>query len=65
MVESLDVGFVDFLLPFTRRADLHTVDFGSVFLVTKKADVVEHPKVFDHVGLLCNKPPGPAGLSFT
>ncbi len=25
---------------------------------TKKADVVENPKVFDHVGLLFNKPPG-------
>jgi hypothetical protein len=24
----------------------------------KKADVVEHPKAFDHVGLLVNKPPG-------
>jgi hypothetical protein len=31
---------------------------------TKKADVVEHPKVFDHVGLLFNKPPGRAGLLF-
>jgi hypothetical protein len=25
---------------------------------TKKADVVEHPRAFDHVGLLVNKPPG-------
>src|SRR6185503_15002328 len=25
---------------------------------TKKADVAEHPKVFDHVGLLVNQPPG-------
>jgi len=24
----------------------------------KKADVARHPKVFDHVGLLFNKPPG-------
>src|SRR4029453_11497815 len=24
----------------------------------KKADVAEHPEVFDHVGLLVNKPPG-------
>jgi hypothetical protein len=30
----------------------------------KKADVVEHPKVFDHVGLLRNEPPGTAGLLF-
>jgi hypothetical protein len=25
---------------------------------TKKADVAEHPEVFDHVGLLFNEPPG-------
>jgi hypothetical protein len=25
---------------------------------TKKADVAEHPKAFDHVGLLFNEPPG-------
>jgi hypothetical protein len=31
---------------------------------TKKADVAEHPKVFDHVGLLSNEPPGTAGLLF-
>ena len=31
---------------------------------TKKADVAEHPKVFDHVGLLFNEPPGTAGLPF-
>ena len=30
----------------------------------KKADVAEHPKVFHHVGLLVNEPPGPAGLLF-
>jgi hypothetical protein len=29
---------------------------------TKKADVAEHPEVFDHVGLLINEPPGTAGL---
>jgi len=32
---------------------------------TKKADVVEHPEVFDHVGLLVNEPPGMAGLPFS
>jgi hypothetical protein len=32
---------------------------------TKKADVVEHPKAFDHVGLLVNEPPGSAELLFT
>jgi 2-keto-3-deoxy-L-rhamnonate aldolase RhmA len=31
---------------------------------TKKADVAEHPKVFGHVGLLVNEPPGKAGLLF-
>ena len=31
----------------------------------KKADVAEHPEVFDHVGLLVNEPPGQAGLPFT
>jgi hypothetical protein len=30
----------------------------------KKADVVEHPEVFDHVGLLVIEPPGKAGLLF-
>jgi len=28
----------------------------------KKADVVERPKAFDHVGLLVNEPPSQAGL---
>jgi hypothetical protein len=31
---------------------------------TKKADVAEDPEVFDHVGLLFNKPPGKTGLFF-
>jgi hypothetical protein len=31
----------------------------------KKADVVEYPEVFDHVGLLVDQPPGTAGLLFT
>ena len=30
----------------------------------KKADVAKHPKVLNHVGLLCNEPPGTAGLPF-
>jgi hypothetical protein len=30
----------------------------------KKADVVEYPEAFDHVGLLVNEPPGTAGLPF-
>jgi hypothetical protein len=31
--------------------------------VIKKADVAENPKVFDHVGLLVNEPPGEPGCS--
>jgi hypothetical protein len=31
---------------------------------TKKADVAEHPKAFDHVGLLVNEPLGRAELLF-
>jgi hypothetical protein len=31
---------------------------------TKTADVVEHPKALDHVGLLVNEPPGKTGLLF-
>jgi hypothetical protein len=30
----------------------------------KKADMAEPPKVFGHVGLLFNEPPGKAGLLF-
>jgi hypothetical protein len=30
---------------------------------TKKADVAEHPKVFHHVGLLFNEPPGPSRVA--
>jgi hypothetical protein len=31
---------------------------------TKKADVAEHPEVFDHVGLLVNEPSSLAGVPF-
>jgi len=31
----------------------------------KKADVAEHPQVFNHVGLLVNGRLGPAELPFT
>ena len=37
---------------------------GAATLKTKKADVTEHPKAFDHVGLLFNEPPGAAKLLF-
>jgi len=33
-------------------------------LLWKKNGVVEHPKAFDHAGLLVNGPPGSAGLPF-
>jgi hypothetical protein len=32
---------------------------------TKKADVVEYPQAFDHIGLLVNEPPGRTGLPFS
>jgi hypothetical protein len=31
----------------------------------KEADVAEHRKLFNHVGLLVNEPPVPAELPFT
>jgi hypothetical protein len=36
----------------------------SALLKTKKADVVEHPEVFDHVGLLVNRPSSHPGMPF-
>jgi hypothetical protein len=32
--------------------------------IEKKADMAENPKVFGHVGLLFNEPPGTARLFF-
>jgi len=32
--------------------------------IKKKADVVEHSEVFDHIGLLVNGSPGTPGLPF-
>jgi hypothetical protein len=32
---------------------------------TKKADVAEHPKAFEHVGLLFDEPPGKSELLFS
>jgi hypothetical protein len=37
----------------------------SLVARNKKTDVAEHPKAFDHVGLLFNKPTGKAGLFFS
>jgi hypothetical protein len=31
---------------------------------TKKADVAEHPEVFDHAGLLVDEPSSDAGMLF-
>jgi len=39
-----------------------TVSFLMSVAPKKKADVAEHPEVFDHVGILVNEPPGTAGL---
>ena len=41
------------------KSQMLTVKFhtSSSFGI-KKADVAEHPEVFDHVGLLVNEPPG-------
>jgi hypothetical protein len=32
--------------------------------IRKKADVVEHPEAFHHVGLLVDESPGTAGIPF-
>jgi hypothetical protein len=40
------------------------VDSKRLAIKTKKADLAEHPKVFDHVGLLVNEPLGKAELLF-
>jgi hypothetical protein len=37
---------------------------GNSHCNKEKADVVECPEAFDHVGLLVNEPPGLAGLPF-
>jgi hypothetical protein len=37
---------------------------GIIAAENEKTDVAEHPKAFDHVGLLLNKPPGTTGLLF-
>ena len=46
------------------RKGLQSGKHSRLPTTTKKADVAEHPKVFDHVGLLVNEPPGTAGLLF-
>jgi len=45
----------------------HPLGFSDAIVTAprrKKTDVAEHPQVLDHVGLLVNEPPGPAGLPF-
>ncbi len=49
------------LAPFQKRA---TTPPKPRKAAKKKADVVEHPEVFDHVGLLVNEPPKRTGLLF-
>lgn len=40
------------------------VGLPVIATANKKADVTEHPRAFDHVGLLRNEPTGTAGLLF-
>jgi len=47
-----------------KRTSPATTDWGPNDS-EKKADVVKHPEVFRHVGLLFDKPPGTAELLFT
>jgi hypothetical protein len=49
-------------LPAVRLFPIGAENCASI--ENKKADVVQHPKAFDHVGLLFNEPPGIAGLFF-
>jgi hypothetical protein len=53
------------LSPVTNFGDSQEIGRSRLLGVPKneKADV-EHPKAFDHVGLLFNEPPGMAGLPF-
>jgi hypothetical protein len=54
----------DHLNPFAATRKRRPLGDGPASPKTKTADVVEHPKAFDHVGLLVNEPPGTAGLLF-
>jgi hypothetical protein len=65
--------FIDF--PSSTFSTIGTATLGSRFsripgcwgcnnAENKKADVTEHPKAFDHVGLLFTEPPGAAKLLF-
>ena len=49
---------------FIHRSNSGDRDLARARERKKKTDVVEHPEVFDHVGLLFNEPPGTAGLPF-
>jgi hypothetical protein len=49
---------------WVQAIDAHGKSFALFQRETKKADVAEHPEVFDHVGLLSNEPLGTAGLLF-
>jgi hypothetical protein len=40
---------------------LQYFQFQMLFDDAKNADVIQRPKAFNHVGLLCNRPPGEPG----
>jgi hypothetical protein len=61
---SVTDGVVDSMVAVV-SAYLENASIDSLAnMIAKKTDVAEHPKVFHHVGLLVNEPPGPAGLLF-
>jgi hypothetical protein len=49
---------------FARFVSMISPPFLNSTESKKKADVVEHPEVFDHIGLLVNELPSTAGLPF-
>jgi len=51
---------LDWIITFLLVCDRPALDSQA----KKKADVVEHSRVFDHVGLLVNGLPGTPGSSF-
>jgi hypothetical protein len=50
-------------LDFQFAAKRSQVNFRA-YIKTKKADVAEHPEVFDHAGLLVDEPSSYAGVLF-
>jgi hypothetical protein len=62
LITMLSFGFL--LRTNMGRSLSSPVSNGGVPQKTKKADMVGHPKVSGHVGLLVNEPPGRTGLLF-